>query len=35
MNKQEIFFDELNYIKDDSLRKSLGKLIETITRLFL
>ena len=34
MNKQEIFFDELNYIKDDSLRKSLGKLIELLPDYF-
>ncbi len=35
MNKKEIFYDEINYIKDESLRKSLGELIELITRLFL
>ena len=31
MNKKEIFYDEINYIKDESLRKSLGKLIELLS----
>ena len=34
MNKKEIFYDEINYIKDDSLRKSLGKLIELLPDYF-
>ena len=34
MNKKEIFYDEINYIKDDSLRKSLGELIELLPDYF-
>ncbi len=34
MNKKEIFYDEINYIKDESLRKSLGKLIELLPDYF-
>lgn len=34
MNKKEIFYDEINYIKDESLRKSLGKLIELLPNYF-
>ena len=34
MNKKEIFYDEINYIKDESLRKSLGELIELLPDYF-
>lgn len=34
MNKKEIFYDELNYIKDENLRKSLGDLIELLPDYF-
>lgn len=34
MNKKEIFYDEINYIKDESLRKSLGQLIELLPDYF-
>lgn len=34
MNKKEIFYDEINYIKDESLRKSLGDLIELLPDYF-
>lgn len=34
MNKKEIFYDEINYIKDEHLRKSLGKLIELLPDYF-
>ena len=34
MDKKEIFYDEINYIKDGSLRKSLGKLIELLPDYF-
>ena len=27
MNKQEIFYDEINYLKNDNLKESLKKLI--------
>ena len=34
MNKKEIFYNEINYIKDESLRKSLGELIELLPDYF-
>ncbi len=34
MDKKEIFYDEINYIKDGSLRKSLGELIELLPDYF-
>ena len=34
MNKKEIFYDEINYIKDESLRKSLAELIELLPDYF-
>ena len=34
MNKKEIFYDEINYIKDESLRKSLYELIELLPDYF-
>ena len=34
MNKKEIFYDEINYIKDDKLKESLGKLIELLPDYF-
>ncbi len=34
MNKKEIFYDEINYIKDENLRKSLGELIELLPDYF-
>lgn len=34
MDKKEIFYDEINYIKDESLRKSLGELIELLPDYF-
>ena len=34
MNKKEIFNNEINYIKDESLRKSLGELIELLPDYF-
>lgn len=34
MNKKEIFYDEINYIKDESLKTSLGKLIELLPDYF-
>ena len=34
MNKKEIFYDEINYIKDESLRKSLDELIELLPDYF-
>lgn len=34
MNKKEIFYDEINYIKDESLRKSLCELIELLPDYF-
>ena len=34
MNKKEIFYDEINYIKDESLRKNLGDLIELLPDYF-
>ena len=34
LDKKEIFYDEINYIKDESLRKSLGKLIELLPDYF-
>lgn len=34
MNKKEMFYDEINYIKDDKLKESLGKLIELLPDYF-
>ena len=34
MNKKEIFYDEINYIKEKDLQKSLGKLIELLPDYF-
>lgn len=34
MNKKEIFYDEINYIKDEDLQKSLGKLIDLLPDYF-
>lgn len=34
MNKKEIFYDEINYIKDESLRKNLAELIELLPDYF-
>ena len=34
MKKKEIFYNEINYIKDESLRKSLGELIELLPDYF-
>ena len=34
MDKKEIFYDEINYIKDGSLRKSLGEWIELLPDYF-
>ena len=35
MNKKEIFYDEINYIKDEKLRNSLSKLVELLPDYFL
>ena len=34
MNKKEIFYDEINYIKDEKLRNSLSKLVELLPSYF-
>lgn len=34
MNKKEIFYDEIGYIKDENLKESLGKLIELLPDYF-
>ena len=34
MNKKEIFYDEINYIKDDKLKNSLCKLVELLPDYF-
>lgn len=34
MNKKEIFYDEINYIKDETLRISLSRLIELLPDYF-
>lgn len=34
MNKKEIFYDEINYIKDESLKNSLCELIELLPDYF-
>ena len=34
MNKKEIFYDEIGYIKDKKLKESLGKLIELLPAYF-
>ena len=35
MNKKEIFYDEINYIKDETLRISLSRLIELLPDNFI